>query len=89
MIKGKASFEMKIGERNYLFLCENNSPAGEVYDVLGMIRSEVFKIIQDDEERSRKQEEKSEKPRGGHFDVEVCENCKNSHCDCEADPDFK
>lgn len=76
MIKQKASFEMKIGERNYLFLCENNSPAGEVYDVLGMIRSEVFKIIQDDEERSKK----PEKP---------CDNCKNPHCDCESDPDFK
>ena len=70
MIKQRAAIEIQMGERNYLFLCENGSPAGEVYDVLTRMRSKIFEMIVAEEERSKAKEKSEEKP---------CD-CGNDHC---------
>ena len=57
MIKNLASLEIKKGERLYRMLVENDSPLGEVFDVLSEMRSFVFERVKAVEEESKKKEE--------------------------------
>ena len=53
--------EVKLNERTYRFTCENNSPLGEIYDVLTMIKNHIVQRISEIEDReSTKKSEKEE-----------------------------
>ena len=39
MIKSLVKLEYKVGEREYCFLCDNNSPFGEVHDALSQFKA--------------------------------------------------
>lgn len=41
MISNIAKFEIKIGERAYQLLCDQQSPLGELYDVLSQMKGHV------------------------------------------------
>jgi len=55
MFKAKASFDVKIGERVYQFICENDSPLAEVSDVLSLVQKNVQKLLDD----AKKKEDES------------------------------
>jgi len=41
------SFKAKVGNNDYLFLCPNEAPLGELYDVIIQLQSIVVKRMQD------------------------------------------
>jgi hypothetical protein len=45
MIKNKTSLEIKKGERIYQFICELDSPLGEVFDVMSEIRGYAIDLM--------------------------------------------
>lgn len=45
MIKNLSSIEIKVGEKTYVFLCDNDSPIGEVHDALSKMKSQIVEII--------------------------------------------
>lgn len=45
MFKTKASFEIKIGERLYQVICDNDSPIVELIDVLNIVIKNSQKIL--------------------------------------------
>lgn len=45
MLKNVTKFEMKIGERSYQFICDSDSPLGQVYDALSEMRGIVLNKI--------------------------------------------
>lgn len=54
MFSAKSSLSIKIGEREYQFLCDPNSPLQELIDVLGIVLKNAQKLL---EEASAKKEE--------------------------------
>lgn len=52
MLKNIAKFEVKVGERVYHFLCDIDSPIGEVHDVLSSMKAFVIQRMQDAEKAS-------------------------------------
>lgn len=53
MIKSHTAIEITKGERNYHFLCDTSSPLGEIYDVLGEMRSSIAELIKSHEEAKK------------------------------------
>jgi len=49
MLKNITKMEVKVGERVYQFLCEVDSPIGEVHDVLSSMKAFVVQRIQEAE----------------------------------------
>jgi len=47
MIKNLTALEIKIGERIYKFLCDVDSPLGEVHDVMMQMKGQVLKLMND------------------------------------------
>ncbi len=47
MITQITKLDVKKEERNYLFFCEQDSPLGEVHDVLGQMLQHVVQIMVD------------------------------------------
>ncbi len=47
MLKNVTKLEVKIGERLYHFLCEVDSPIGEVHDVLSSMKAFVIQRMQE------------------------------------------
>jgi len=56
MIKNKVVFEIEKDERNYLFIMEQDSPLGEIHDVLSSMRQEVVNRINSLEKEGCKDE---------------------------------
>ncbi len=55
MIRKKITLEHRTGERSYLFLCDDESPLGEVYDALIILKAYVIKrILEEEKENSPK-----------------------------------
>jgi hypothetical protein len=55
-IKQKTTFEVKVGERVHLFLCDSESTLGELFDVLSILRQYVVERIQQLENAETKKE---------------------------------
>jgi hypothetical protein len=51
MIKSKTLLEHKIGERIYEFHCDPNSPLGEIYDAISVMRNFIIGKINELEEK--------------------------------------
>jgi hypothetical protein len=45
MLKNISTLEEKVGERVYRFLCETDSPLGEVHDVICKMKSFIVQRI--------------------------------------------
>lgn len=45
MIKQITRLEHKVGDRVYQFLCDNDSPVGEVHDALTVFKAYVVGVI--------------------------------------------
>lgn len=45
MIKNITRLEHKVGDRIYHFVCENDSPLGEIHDALSKFKSCIIEII--------------------------------------------
>ena len=45
MIKSVTRLEHKVGDRVYHFMCDNDSPLGEIHDALAKFKSYVVEII--------------------------------------------
>ena len=59
MIKLAAKIEVKVGERLYHFLCDNESPLGEIHDVICQMKGLVISKMQEIQEAQKpKVEEK-------------------------------
>lgn len=57
----RVRLESKIGERSYIFDCENNSPWGEAYDAITQIRAYMLnKMV---EEHNTSKDVNLEKPK--------------------------
>lgn len=54
MLKNLSTIELKIGDRIYKFLCEMDSPIGEVYDVLNKMKEFVIQKINEAQEAEKK-----------------------------------
>lgn len=50
MIKNKVALEVKVGERVYAFICDNDSPLGELFDAVCQLRGLVIARIKEQEE---------------------------------------
>lgn len=50
MISNITKMEIKIGERVYQFLCDCNSPLGEVHDALAFMKSHVIAKMKEAEQ---------------------------------------
>jgi len=55
MIKNKTFLEVKKGDRNYQFICEVESPVGEVYDALSEMRGYTIDIINKSNQAAQEQ----------------------------------
>lgn len=75
MLKNKVALEVVVGDRKYELQMSNESPLGEVYDVLTSMRGYVFNMISEEEKKaaSKKSEKADEK----------CEECCDEHSQCE------
>lgn len=61
MIKTKVIIEHKIGDRIYEFLCDSNSPLGEIHDSLVAIKAIIVeKIVEEQKNNEKKAEEPNE-----------------------------
>ena len=60
MIKNKVALEVKKEDKVYSFLCEINSPLGEIHDVLCMMKSEIVSRIKAVEDAEKPPEPKVE-----------------------------
>lgn len=58
MFKSVAKIEHKIGDRIYIFSCENDSPLGEVHDALAKFKALVVDMIMKAEQAAKSQETK-------------------------------
>lgn len=61
MIKNITRLEYKAGDRVYHFLCECDSPTGEVHDALSAFKSKVVEIMnkaEQDEAEAKKAKDK-------------------------------
>jgi len=52
MIKTKAIIEHKIGDRVHEFQCDPNSPLGEIFDALTMMRSLILNRMVEEQKKS-------------------------------------
>lgn len=59
----KIEFKIEINEKSYQFLCDNNSPLGELYDALSAMRSFVIEKMLE-VEKMQENEEKQENTDG-------------------------
>lgn len=57
MLKNITKLEVKMGERVYQLLCEVDSPLGELYDVLSMIKGFVLQKMQEIDEVKKEDEQ--------------------------------
>lgn len=57
MINNITQFEIKIGDHAYRFLCESNSPLGEVHDALYHMKQIVLKKMQECHESEKAHKE--------------------------------
>ena len=62
MIESRTQIEIKKGERCYRLNISNDSPLGELYDVISEMRMMVYMKIKEVEEASKVQQEKAEDP---------------------------
>lgn len=60
-ILGQTAIKHKINARDYLFLCQNDSPLGEVYDVLKAMCQGIVNQINSRQKEPEKKNE-GEKP---------------------------
>lgn len=60
MISNVSKIEIKIGERIYQFLCNIDSPIGEVHDALSAMKGIVVQKIQELEKGSQVPENEQE-----------------------------
>jgi hypothetical protein len=60
MIKPKSVLEIKIDERLYQLLCDNDAPLGAVHDALCQMRAFVVQRIVDLDKDKQKEEPKPE-----------------------------
>lgn len=60
-IKSKTTFEKKTGDRIYVFECDPDSPLGEIYDALTLMRAFILEKIQENEKAESKDNVDSEK----------------------------
>lgn len=60
MIKNASKIEEKIEGRLYQFICDSDSPLGEVYDVICRMRFAVYQKIKEFEENAVSEEKKAE-----------------------------
>ena len=60
MFKSKATFEQKIGDRTYVFMCDNDSPLGEAHDALAKFKSHVVELINKAEQASQESKKSPE-----------------------------
>lgn len=51
MIRSKTILEIKNEKRTFEFLCEQDSPLGEVYDALSAMRNYIVQRIQENEKK--------------------------------------
>lgn len=56
MIKNITKLEIKKGEREYQFYVENNSPLGEIFDVLTEYRNYVLERLKNVDAQSSNEE---------------------------------
>lgn len=61
MINNITKLEVKIGEKVYQFLCEVDSPIGQVHDALSAMKGFVIQKINEAEEASKTAPEATEK----------------------------
>lgn len=54
MIKNVTALEIKVNERIYKFLCEVDSPLGEVHDILSQMKNFVVERINKIHEQEQK-----------------------------------
>jgi hypothetical protein len=54
MLKNKTTVELKIGERLYHFLCDADSPLGEIHDVLVQLKSYILQRMQEAQKAEQK-----------------------------------
>lgn len=52
--------EVNSSARSYQFVCSNDSPIGEIFDVLCQMRAEIIKKINQESENSEKTTELEE-----------------------------
>lgn len=57
MFKKKATFEIKIGERLYQIICEEDSPIIELIDVLNIVIKNSQQLLDDIEKKSKEEPE--------------------------------
>ena len=64
MLKNISKLEVKIGEKLYHFLCDCDSPLGEVHDALAKMKSFVVSTIveQEKKEGDQKKSQESDEP---------------------------
>lgn len=60
-IKSKTTLEKKTGDRIYTFECDPDSPLGEIYDALNMMRNFILEKIKENEKAESKCDVDSEK----------------------------
>ena len=56
MLKQKTTLEIAKEEKIYQFICDPYSNVGEIYDVLTQMKSYVYNIIREEEEKIQKSE---------------------------------
>lgn len=66
MLKKLSKLERIVGDRSYQFFCEEDSPIGEVYDALCVMKSFISNIILNNEGVREAEQEKNQ----------ACNTCK-------------
>ncbi len=59
MLNNIARLEIKIGERSYQFLCEIDSPLGEVHDALSQMKVYIINKMKDIESPPQQEEKQN------------------------------
>lgn len=49
--ENKTSLKVERNGREYYFVCDNDSPLGEVFDILCIMKSHIVKSIKDEDEK--------------------------------------
>lgn len=62
MIEGRTQVEVKKGDRSYRLNIANDSPLGELYDVILEMRGIIYNKIKEIEEVSKVQQEQQTEP---------------------------
>lgn len=69
MLKNVSRLEVQIGEKLYHFVCDSDSPLGEVHDAIAKMKSFVVNMIVEQEKKE------TENKKAVETDVDQCKSC--------------